>query len=244
MRTIKRRVLDSAPFFCFRVDHMHTIKEQVEYLSQFVTDYRNDLFRRLSMERTSYMTVVLENLYQQHNCSAVLRSCDCFGVQNIHVIENENKFEDNSEISMGAMEWLTLHRHRNTEDNTMSAIRTLREQGYRIVATTPHEKDQLIDDLDLHKGKMAFFFGTELTGLSDKVLAEADEFVKVPIYGFTESYNVSVCAALLMYSVVQRLRKSDIEWHLPEEERYRVLFTWYKHAVKASVQILERFNSQ
>ena len=221
---------------------MHSIREQVEYLSEFVTDYKNDLFTRLVNERTSYVTMVLEDLYQEHNCSAVLRSCDCFGIQNVHIIEGENSFHDNSEISMGASDWLTIHRHRQKENNTIEAIETLRAQGYRIIATTPHERDTYIDQLDLPAGKMAFFMGTELTGLSDEVLARADEFVKVPMYGFTESYNVSVCAALLMYSVVQRLRQTDIDWHLSEEERERVLFTWYKRSVKASKQILERFN--
>ena len=203
---------------------MHTVREQVEYLSEFVTDYKNDLFRRLIAERTSYVTMVLEDFYQQHNCSAVLRSFD------------------NSEISMGAADWLTVHRHRKRENNTVETIEMLKSQGYRIVATTPHERDTFIDDIDLYKGKMAFFMGTELTGLSDDVLSRADEFVKVPMYGFTESYNVSVCAALLMYSVVQRLRQTDIDWHLPEEERYEVLFAWYKRSIKASAQILERFN--
>ena len=221
---------------------MHRTKVLGIDIGVFVTDYKNDLFRRLIAERTSYVTMVLEDFYQQHNCSAVLRSCDCFGIQNVHVIENTNTFKDNSEISMGAADWLTVHRHRKRENNTEETIDMLKSQGYRIVATTPHERDTFIDDIDLHKGKMAFFMGTELTGLSDDVLSRADEFVKVPMYGFTESYNVSVCAALLMYSVVQRLRQTDINWHLSEEERYQVLFAWYKRSVKASAQILERFN--
>ena len=221
---------------------MHSVKEQVEYLSEFVTDYKNDLFRRLIAERTSYVTMVLEDFYQQHNCSAVLRSCDCFGIQNVHIIENMNTFTDNSEISMGASDWLTIHRHRKRENNTIETIDILKSQGYRIIATTPHEQDTFIDQIDLHKGKMAFCMGTELTGLSDDVLTRADEFVKVPMYGFTESYNVSVCAALLMYSVVQRLRQTEIDWHLSDEERDQVLFAWYKRSIKASAQILERFN--
>ena len=221
---------------------MHSVKEQVEYLSEFVTDYKNDLFRRLIAERTSYVTMVLEDFYQQHNCSAVLRSCDCFGIQNVHIIENMNSFTDNSEISMGASDWLTIHRHRKRENNTIETIDMLKSQGYRIIATTPHEQDMFIDQIDLHKGKMAFCMGTELTGLSNDVLTRADEFVKVPMYGFTESYNVSVCAALLMYSVVQRLRQTEIDWHLSDEERDQVLFAWYKRSIKASAQILERFN--
>ena len=221
---------------------MHSVKEQVEYLSEFVTDYKNDLFRRLIAERTSYVTMVLEDFYQQHNCSAVLRSCDCFGIQNVHIIENMNTFTDNSEISMGASDWLTIHRHRKRENNTIETIDILKSQGYRIIATTPHEQDTFIDQIDLHKGKMAFCMGTELTGLSDDVLTRADEFVKVPMYGFTESYNVSVCAALLMYSVVQRLRQTEIDWHLSDEERDQLLFAWYKRSIKASAQILKRFN--
>lgn len=221
---------------------MHSVKEQVEYLSEFVTDYKNDLFRRLIAERTSYVTMVLEDFYQQHNCSAVLRSCDCFGIQNVHIIENMNTFTDNSEISMGASDWLTIHRHRKRENNTIETIDILKSQGYRIIATTPHEQDTFIDQIDLHNGKMAFCMGTELTGLSDDVLTRADEFVKVPMYGFTESYNVSVCAALLMYSVVQRLRQTEIDWHLSDEERDQVLFAWYKRSIKASAQILKRFN--
>lgn len=223
---------------------MHSVKEQVEYLSEFVTDYKNDLFHRLAAERTSYVTIVLEDLYQQHNCSAVLRSCDCFGIQHVHVIENMNSFTDNSEISMGAADWLTVHRHKKNKNNTLETIKMLKSQGYRIMATTPHERDAFVDDVDLEKGKMAFFMGTELTGLSNDVLSNADEFVKIPMYGFTESYNVSVCAALLMYSVVQRLRKSNINWHLSEEEYYQVLFAWYKHSIKASGQILRRFNDE
>lgn len=217
------------------------LKEKVTYLREFVSDERNALFDRLINERTDYMTVVLENLYQPHNISAILRSCDCFGVQNIHIIENGNVFQDNMEISLGAREWLTLHHYKKHSDNLQEAVRGLKNQGYRIIATTPHEKDVMIDDLDLGKGKMAFFLGTELSGLSQDALSLADEYVKVPIYGFTESYNVSVCAALLMYSVVQRLHRSSVDWHLPEEAKWKVLFDWYKHAIKASGQILERY---
>lgn len=220
---------------------MKSEKQQVEYLRHFVTDERNALFDRLIEERTSYVTVVLEDLYQSHNQSAVMRSADCMGIQHVHLIENRNRYDECSTVSQGAREWLTLHRYREEKNNTPTALCRLREQGYRILATTPHTEDVEIEELDLKKGKMAFFFGTELTGLSETVLAEADGFVKVPMYGFTESLNVSVSAALTMYSVVRRLRKSDIDWHLSEEERIPVLLAWYKHSIKASTEILERF---
>lgn len=221
---------------------MKTIEEQVEYLSNFVVDEKNALFNRLIQERTDYVTVVLEDLYQSHNQSAVMRSADCYGIQNVHLIENRNHYDSTSTVSQGAREWLTVHRHRELEDNTQTTIAQLKTEGYRIIATTPHTRDVFIDELDLEKGKMAFFFGTELTGLSEKVISEADEFVKIPMFGFTESLNVSVCAAITMYSVTQRLRQSNLDWHLSEQRQYEVLFQWYRNAIKASDEILERFN--
>lgn len=223
---------------------MKSAKEQVEYLKNFVTDEKNGLFSRTIDERTDYATVVLEDLFQSHNQSAVMRSADCFGIQDVHIIENRNTYDITSTVSQGAREWLSLYRYGERENNTQAVIDKLRREGYRIIATTPHQGDVLIDDLDLEKGKMAFFFGTELTGLSDVVIGQADEFVKVPMYGFTESLNVSVCAALVMYSVRQRLRVSPIDWHLSEEKRTEVLLQWYRKAIKASEEILERFNRE
>lgn len=220
---------------------MKSIKEQVEYLRHFVTEEKNTLFDRLIQNRTEYVTLVLEDLFQSHNQSAVMRSADCFGIQDVHLIENRNKYDVSSSVSQGAREWLSLYRHNHLENNTQDTIRLLKEQGYRIVATMPHTDDVLIDDLNLEKGKIAFFFGTELTGVSETVIAEADEFVKVPMYGFTESFNVSVCASLVMYSTVQRLRRSSIDWRLTEEKKYEVLFQWYRKSIKASEEILKRF---
>lgn len=221
---------------------MKTEKEQLEYLRNFVTNEKNDLFDRLINERTDYVTLVLEDLYQSHNQSAVMRTADCMGIQHLHIIENRNSYDTTSSVSRGARNWLTLHRYRKDRDNTPEAIACLRKQGYRIIATTPHTEDTLIDELDLTKGKMAFFFGTEMTGVSETIREQADEFVKVPMYGFTESLNVSVCAALVMYSVMQRLRESDIDWRLSENERVNIALQWYKQSVKSADEILERFD--
>ena len=215
---------------------MKTEKEQLAYLRNFVTDEKNALFDRLIEERTDYVTLVLEDLYQSHNQSAVMRTADCMGIQHVHIIENRNRYDISSTVSQGAREWLSLHRYCGERNNTPAAIRQLRVEGYRIIATTPHTNDVLVDDLDLTKGKMAFFFGTELTGLSSEVLEQADEF--------TESLNVSVCAALLMYSVMQRLRRGTVDWRLDAEQRVRVALQWYKHSIKASEEILQRFESE
>ena len=221
---------------------MKTIEEQVKYLREFVVDDKNALFERLIQERTDYVTIVMEDLYQSHNQSAVMRSADCYGIQNVHLIENRNRYDSTSTVSQGAREWLTIHRHRKSGNNTPEALAELKSAGYRIIATTPHTNDVLVDELDLAKGKMAFILGTEITGVSDTVFEQADEFVKVPMYGFTESLNVSVCGAIIMYSVMQRLRRSGIDWHLTDKRKSEVLFQWYKNAIKASDEILERFN--
>lgn len=221
---------------------MKTIREQVEYLRDFVVNEKNELFDRLIQERTDYVAIVMEDLFQSHNQSAVMRSADCYGIQNVHLIENRNHYDSTSTVSQGAREWLSLHRHNKCTNNTQATIDELKAAGYRIVATTPHRNDVLVDDLDLGKGKMAFFLGTELTGLSDRVISQADEFVKVPMFGFTESLNVSVCAAIIMYSVTQRLRGGNLNWHLSEDRKYEVLFQWYRNSIKASDEILERFN--
>ena len=224
---------------------MKSLKEQLEYLKDFVVEDKNVLFNKMIEERTDYFTVVMEDLYQSHNQSAVMRTAECYGIQNVHTIENRNKYDSTSTVSQGAREWLELHRHNKEENNTQSTLDELRAQGYRIIATMPHSDDVMIDELDLTKGKMAFFFGTERQGLSSTVIEQADEFVKVPMYGFTESLNVSVCAALIMYSVTQRLRQTtEIDWKLSQERKDEVLFAWYKNSIKASSQILERFNEQ
>ncbi len=229
---------------CLEMDFkgMKTIEEQVKYLREFVVDDKNALFERLIQERTDYVTIVMEDLYQSHNQSAVMRSADCYGIQNVHLIENRNRYDSTSTVSQGAREWLTIHRHRKSGNNTPEALAELKSAGYRIIATTPHTNDVLVDELDLAKGKMAFILGTELTGVSDTVFEQADEFVKVPMYGFTESLNVSVCGAIIMYSVMQRLRRSGIDWHLTDKRKSEVVFQWYKNAIKASDEILERFN--
>jgi len=223
---------------------MKTVREQVEYLRNFVTDEKNELFERLIRWRTDYVTVVLEDLYQSHNQSAVMRSADCYGIQDVHLIENRNAYDPSSTVSQGAREWLTLHRHRTGRNNTPATIAELKAAGYRIIATTPHTGDVPVDELDIQRGKMAFFFGTELTGLSGEVMAAADEYVKVPMYGFTESLNVSVCAAIIMYSVTRRLHESSVDWHLAEDKKYDVLLQWYRKAIRASEEILERFGQE
>lgn len=219
-------------------------KELYEYLSKFATEQRMEKFESVIQERTRYLTIVVENVYQPHNASAVLRSAECFGVQDVHIIENSNKYNPSADISLGAHQWLSLTRHSKTENNSLSCIQDLKKNGYRIVATSPHKNDCLISEIDLSKGKIALFFGTEIDGLSDTILNEADEFVKIPMYGFTESFNISVSAAISMYELMKRLRESKIEWRLTAAELLALKLDWVKESVKSSDLLEKEFRKQ
>lgn len=216
-------------------------KKLIDYLSQFVYDRRYQLFSNIISNRTRYLTVVLEDIYQPQNASATLRTCDCLGVQDIHIIENRNRFSVDSEVDMGASKWLTLHKYNNLENNTLEAINTLRNKGYRIVATTPHKNDCTIKELDINKGKVALLFGTELTGLSDLALKNADEFVRIPMFGFTESFNISVSVAITLYELTGRLRESGMDYLLTSDEQEEILLDWLRTSIRSSNLIEKRF---
>ncbi len=223
---------------------MENKKELINFLKQFVTEKRFETFLNVIKYRTRYLTVALEDIYQPHNASAVLRSCDCFGVQDVHIIENKNEYKVNPDVALGASKWLNLHRYNEKENNTLDAINSLKSKGYRIIATTPHTNDVNLDEFDVSKSKFALFFGTELQGLSKIMMDNADEYLKIPMYGFTESFNISVSAALTMHHLSEKIRKSNINWQLSEEEKNDILLEWLKTTVKRSDEIISNYLKQ
>lgn len=213
-------------------------KELINYLSQFISDNRRAKFDQVLNYRTRHITIVLEDLYQPHNASAVLRSCDIFGIQDIHIIENKNAYTVNKDIAMGSPKWLNLHKYRKEENNTLTCINELKEKGYRIVATSPHKNDCLLDDLSIDK-PFALFFGTELTGISETVYEHADEFVRIPMYGFTESFNISVSAALCLNTLSEKLHQSANNWQLNNIEKEVLLLDWLRKSIP-KVELIEK----
>ncbi|MBN2519988.1 MAG: RNA methyltransferase [Bacteroidales bacterium] len=215
----------------------------IQYLSQFITEERFNRFLNTVENRTRYITIVLEDIYQSHNASAVLRTCDCFGIQDVHVIENKNKYIINPDVALGSSKWLNIIKYNKKENNTESTINKLRKNNYRIVATTPHSNSVLLENFDLKKGKIALLFGTELTGLSTVALKNADEYLKIPVYGFTESYNISVSAAIILYDLILRLKKSSINWKLNSDEKNEIILNWLRKSIKNSNKIIKEFNN-
>lgn len=215
-------------------------KKLLNYLLDFITDERKAKLEEIIKWRTHHITVVIEDIYQSHNASAVLRSCDLTGIQDVHIIENRNEYIINSEVDMGSSKWLNMYKYNNAEHNTREAITYLREQGYKIVATTPHQKSFDLETLPLDN-KTALLFGTELTGLSDIAIEMSDDYLQIPMCGFTESYNISVSAALCLFTLSQRLRKSNIDWELSEVEKTNILLDWARNSIKRSDVIEKEF---
>ena len=208
----------------------------VEYLETYLTKNRIERFNKVLDNRTKHFTVATEDVYQLHNTSAVMRSCDVFGIQELHVIEERNVKRIDREIAMGAQKWVDLVRHHSTKE----AIKAIKAQGYQIVATTPHEEDCDLADFDFTK-KSCFFFGRETQGLSDEVMKAADCYLKIPMVGFTESLNISVSAAIILQAVTQKMRSSNLEWQLTENEKLQKRFDWCKKTIKSFDEILDRY---
>ena len=217
------------------------MKELIQHLSPMITNERWNRFQKVLAERTQYLTIVLENIYQPLNASAVLRSADCFGIQDVHVIENYNEFHPDREVAMGSSRWLNIQRYNKTKNNSLNCIKKLKKEGYRIVATSPHINDCNLHEFELSKGKTALFFGTEMEGLTDVVLQEADEYLKIPMYGFTESFNLSVAAAICLQHLSHQLRQQNIDWQLDKEAKERTLLNWLRYSVDRSEIIEDDF---
>lgn len=216
------------------------IKELNRYLSNLVSEKRRETFDKVLNFRTRHITIALEDLFQPHNASAVLRSCDIFGIQDIHIIENQNEYIPNKDIALGSAQWLNTIVHKEKENNTLDCINELKQKGYRIVATSPHNTSCTIDELPVDK-PLALVFGTELTGVSDIVMEHADEFVKIPMFGFTESFNISVSVALTLNTLITKLHQTECDWRLPAPEQELLLLDWFRNTIRLVEKVEKDF---
>jgi tRNA (guanosine-2'-O-)-methyltransferase len=207
------------------------------YLEGFITENRKQRFLDVLANRTNHFTIALEDVYQLHNTSAVMRSCEVFGIQNLHVVEQRYGADIDKQIAMGAEKWVDITKY----DNMSSCLTELKKQGYQIIATTPHNDSCMLDEFDVTK-KSAIFFGTEIDGLSEEVMQQADGFIKIPMVGFTESLNISVSAALVIQDITNRLRQSDIKWQLNDHEIFEKRLDWTRKTIKDIAFVESRFN--
>lgn len=205
-------------------------KELLDYLSDYVTENKKTRFEDILSQRTRHLTIVLEDLFKAHNASAVMRTAEAMGIQDIHVVEQRNAYDYNPYVLRGAGKWLTLHRYNETDQNMKMCFSHLKKQGYQILATSPHEYAKDYKDFKITK-KTALVFGAEETGISDYVKESADAFVKIPMRGFTESFNISVSAAIILEEYNQQLRNKCKDYHLTQEEIFALKLEWYQKMV-------------
>tara|TARA_B110000091_G_scaffold34349_1_gene36416 strand:+ start:2074 stop:2763 length:690 start_codon:yes stop_codon:yes gene_type:complete len=215
--------------------------ELIEHLSQFLTEERLHLFQEKLKERSNRITLVLEDVFQSRNISAAMRSADCFGIQNIHIIENKNNFVKDKSVSLGAGKWINIKQYNTEENNTINCLKKLKKEGYQIIATSPHNTNISLEEIDVKNNKIAIILGTELTGLSEKALSFADKRMKINMYGFTESLNISVSAAICCQSISSKMRKETTGWEVTEEEKKDILLNWIRNSIKSAKQIEEKF---
>lgn len=213
-------------------------EKRTQYLSGFMTAGRAERLRQVLDDRTRYMAVCLENIYHPQNASALVRHCDAFGIQDIFTIEEICRFRPNTNVVKGTDKWVNIRRSFKTEDG----IAELRRRGYRIIATTPHRGDCSPEEFDIEAGPFALVFGTEHEGVSGRIADVADGYIRIPMWGFVESLNVSASAAIILYMLSKRLRQSGIDWRLTEDEKKVILFDWMMRSVKNAETILTKFD--
>lgn len=213
-------------------------EEISNFLSDFVSDHKRELIEKVLQKRTTYLTVALEDIYQPHNASAVVRTADCFGIQNVHIIEGRNTYDTNPQVLQGSEKWVDIIKHEGPGNNTEQCFKKLRKEGYRLVGTTPHVDGHELHDYEITQ-PTALIFGTEETGLSDYAKAEVDDYIKIPMYGFTESFNLSVSAAICLYQLTTKLYSSSIDWRLSDQAKADIRLHWYKKIVRRSESLIK-----
>lgn len=221
-----------------------SLEERITTLKQFITPQRLTRMERVLSYRTRHISVVLEDIYQPHNASAVLRSCDAFGIQDVHVIQQNNAFIPNEDVALGSSKWLTLHHYH--KQPSPQVYESLRKNGYRIVATALDEHATKMHDLVVDERPIALAFGNELHGLRSESIKEADEVMYIPMVGFVESFNISVSVAIALSHLVSHMRESarNIAWHLSKDDMQTLLLTWLRVDVHRAEEIETMTNTQ
>lgn len=213
------------------------------YLEGYLTDKRKATFQEVLNNRTRHFTVVLEDIYQAHNTSAVLRTCDIFGVQDLYTIENKYVNRVSRHVAKGSQKWLDIKRYQDDGNNTEACFNDLKSKGYQIIGTTPHNDSCMLQDFDISK-KSAFVFGVEADGISEYTKQHADGFLKIPMVGFTESLNISVAVAIILQDVTTKLRSSSLDWQLSSTEKEILYADWVQKTIKNVDKIIEHYHQK
>ena len=212
----------------------------LSHLSQFVSDHKKQFVEKVLDNRTRQVTVILEDIYQSQNASAVIRTVECMGLQDVHIVENTAKYQLNIRVLKGSYKWLNLERYRTRDfNNTKTCFDRLKSEGYKILVADPADDGTSIHDVTIDEGKVALLFGNELRGVSSYAQEHADQRIRIPMYGFTESLNISVSVAICLNSLITKIHANGNQYQLTEEEKNIIRLNWFRKMVRKS-DIIER----
>ena len=210
---------------------------------KIITPNKVGLFEKIAPQRSRHLVVGLENIQQDHNASAIMRTMDCLGFQELHLIEKNNNYQFQRDIALGAARWLDVMQHQQEPEPVLDSIAHLRQKGYRIVATSPHIKASTPQNIDLTQ-PIALFFGAEKHGISEELSANADAFLHIPMHGFTESFNLSVSAALVLSAMRTRLEASSMNWLLSPEAQTELKISWCERILNGGHELAQKFREE
>jgi tRNA (guanosine-2'-O-)-methyltransferase len=214
----------------------------INHFAQFISEHKKIVLEKVLEQRTRYITVVLEDIFQSQNASAVVRTCECMGLQDVHVVESKSSYSVNKKVIKGANKWIDLIRYKSKGSNNIEeCFKNLKEKGYKILVTEPDVSGSSIDEISVTDQPLAIVMGNELDGASTYAMEHADVKVKIPMYGFTESLNISVSAAICLNTLIPKLRQSNTAWQLTSAEKEFIRLQWYRKIVRRSDVIEKEF---
>ena len=207
-----------------------------QHLQQFLTDERLEKINHFAPESSDFVLPVIEDVFQFRNEAAIVRSVEACGFHKIIAMESEHEFNPNLRVTKGAETWVEVEKL----PHNLDSLREIKNRGYKILAVSPENNATMLSDYDL-KEPVALVFGTEAAGVSEEILDFADETLAIPMYGFTQSFNVSVAAAICVYELKQKLLRSNLDYKLSEEKLWEMKVRWAMNSIKSGEQILAKY---
>lgn len=212
---------------------------QFDYLKKFLTNERLEKIEEKSHESSDFVLPIMEDVYQFRNAAAIVRSAEACAFHKIMALESKNIFEPNLQVTKGADTWVQVDK----KPHHLQTLENVKSKGYRLVAVSPEKNATPLPDFKITQ-PVALVFGTEWQGVTDDFLDYCDETLVIPMYGFTQSFNVSVAAALCMYDLKQKLIHSGIDYKLNEEKRLQLMIRWAVNSIRSGEEIHKDYLSK
>lgn len=206
------------------------------YLKQFLTTARLEKIEKYAPESTGFILPVMEDIFQFRNAAAIVRSAEACGIHKIVALEKDHIFNPNLKVTKGAENWVEVEKL----PYDIETLKQIKARGFKIVAVSPENNATHLPDFKIEQ-PISLVFGTEHEGVTEEILDFADETVSIPMFGFTQSYNVSVAAAICFYDLRQKLENSDIDFKIPAEQILDLKIRWAVNSLQSGAEILRKF---